>query len=557
MKRRDLLKALPIGAAFAGIPFSVGGFSGRAFGKSPLLSGLLNAQSADGKVLVIINLAGGNDGLNTIIPYHDPLYISNRQKIGFTTPGETAMLDGFKLRDTGLAINPNMDTSATSGNAAMLKLFNAGKLAVVQNVGYSNPSLSHFRSTDIWNTSSDSSVILSTGWAGRFLETVDTNYPADVKPGDDPLAIQIGPALNPVFQGSRIGMGLSVVDPSTYSAAAAYNDDPVPQTNAGAELDYVRSILIQSDIYGSRFKSLFPSKPANKYPTGNPLAQQLQKVAWCISRGMTTKVYFVNMGGFDTHVQQNSKNATAGQGLLLNYLAEAISVFQKDLETLKIDDKVVGMTYSEFGRRVNDNDSFGTDHGTCAPQFLFGTPIAGEVYGDNPDLSNLDSNADLIWKHDFRQLYASVLADWFGLDKNVRKGILNDTSTNERFLFDFKVNGSGKSQSLFKNPARPSGVSASGAAVANFQLEQNYPNPFGPSSLGQATQIRFSLAQTSSVTLEVFDSRGALVASLLNTRLGRGAHETIFSGKGLNSGTYYYRLGVDNSVVTKTMTLIK
>src|SRR2546421_4481401 len=136
---------------------------------------------------------------------------------------------------------------------------------------------------------------------------------------------------------------------------------------------------------------------------------------------MKTKVYFVQISGFDTHINQNSKDTSAGQGALLLQLGQAIAAFQADLEAFGIADRVIGMTYSEFGRRVNENGSSGTDHGTCAPQFVFGSQVNGEVYSTNPDLGTLDSNADLIMKIDFRQMYASVLGDWFGASDAMRQ----------------------------------------------------------------------------------------------------------------------------------------
>lgn len=544
MKRRDLLKALPLGMAAAAVPFSFGGFAGRAFGKSPLLSALTNTLSTNSdRVLVLINLQGGNDGLNTIIPFNDPLYATNRPDIGFTA----SALANHKIRPD-LAINPNMDFS---GGPQLLKMFNEGKLAIMQNVGYADPNRSHFRSTDIWNTASDSNVIVTTGWVGRYLESLAPNYPIGVAKGDDPLAIEIGTALSPVFQGSQAEMGLAITDPSKFTAASSYSDDPVPNTPAGAELDFIRSILLQSDVYGDRFKSLFPSTPqsAVSYNSANPLATQLQKVAWCIGKGMSTKVYFVSLGSFDTHINQYSDaRDTTGQGQLLYWLADAISTFQADLEKMGVADRVIGMTYSEFGRRVEQNASKGTDHGTCAPQFVFGTQVNGDLYGAAPNLSDLDANGDLKWQTDFRQLYTAILGDWFGLDQSLQKSILFDSTNGHRFLSQFQVNGSSKVQGLIRTPA-----DAVAAAAANsFVLHQNYPNPFNPS-----TTIRFALAESAFVRLEVYDGRGSLVRTLVQERLGRGEHRAMFDASGLTSGVYYYRLEAGHTVQTKAMELLK
>jgi uncharacterized protein (DUF1501 family) len=544
MKRRDFIKQSVAGVAAAGVlPLAIGGMPGRAFAHNPFYDAITNAASDSDRILVLINLEGGNDGLNTVIPFEDPIYTTKRPNTGFLSAGEQTILrNEFKLRD-GVALNSVMDYRASAGQKQMMKLWKDGKLAVVNNVGYADPNRSHFRSTDIWNTASDSKVILTTGWIGRYLQTQFPEYPLDVKPGDDPVAIQIGAALNPVFQSGRGGMGLAVLDPSKYNAASAYEDDAPPDTASGAELSYVRSVLLQSDLYGDRFKTLTPTNKV-PYPTNNRLADQLKRVAWCINAGFKTRVYFVTLNGFDTHVQQNSKDATAGHGMLLSLLSGAIAAFQSDLEAMGQAERVIGMTYSEFGRRVDDNDSNGTDHGTCAPQFLFGNQINGELYGAMPNLSDLDENLDLKWQVDFRQLYANILGDWFGVSEPLRKAILDEKS----FTFNVPVNGSSKIQSLIKTPL--SGVVAEERQIA--ELTANYPNPFI-----DHTRITFALSEAALVSLDVYDSRGAKVRTLVNGKLGRGPHEASLDAMGLASGTYYCRLEADGKVQTRAIVLAK
>lgn len=553
MKRRDFIKHLPIGVAAASIPVAFPGFTATAFGRNPLLDALLNAQAETNRVLVLINLSGGNDGLNTCIPFQDPLYDQNRPKVGYISPLEKATLQNYLLRPD-MALNPQMDTP--SNQSKVMKLWKDGKFGIVQNVGYNNGNRSHFRSTDIWNTASDSNLIVSTGWVGRYLENERPNYPADVLPNEDPLAMSIDFTPPLTFQGSKSMMGVAVDDPSKYNPAFLYEDNVPPANNYGDELGYVRNVLIQSDIYGDRFKNLFPSTPTNNvsYPTGNRLAQQLKKVAWCISKGMKTRVYFVSQAGYDTHVQQESKVPDAGQGLLLFQLAEAISLFQQDIEAFGVADRVIGMTYSEFGRRVHDNDSAGTDHGTAAPQFFFGNEINGELYGDHPKLaiSDLDQYQDLKPQYDFRQLFAAVLTDWFGASANLRKAVLNkpEFSTQADFDFRFPVNGSGEMKSLITNPA--AGVTSTREEDRIFVLDQNYPNP-----VRSETTIVFRLSQSADVRLEVFDSRGELMATPVASRLGRGEHPIAFDARRLANGTYFYRLDVNGMVETKSMKVVR
>jgi hypothetical protein len=229
---------------------------------------------------------------------------------------------------------------------------------------------------------------------------------------------------------------------------------------------------------------------------------------------------------------------------LLNLLSSAIASFQADLEAMGVAERVIGMTYSEFGRRVDDNDSNGTDHGTCAPQFLFGNQINGELYGAMPNLADLDENLDLKWQVDFRQLYANVLGDWFGVSEPLRKAILDDKS----FTFDVPVNGTTKVQSLIKSPLK----SVAPAERHIAELQANYPNPFI-----DHTKINFALSESAAVLLEVYDSRGAKVRTLVSGKLGRGPHEATLDAMGLGSGTYYCRLEADGKVQTRAIVLAK
>jgi len=561
MKRRDFIKTLPLGVAAASIPFTVGGlFSGKAFGRSPQLDALLNTQADTNKVLVIINLQGGNDGLNTVIPFQDSNYDKQRPDIGYIK--DKNVLTPYQLRGD-LALNPPLGTD-------FYNMFHDGKLAVIQNVGYADPNRSHFRATDIWNSASDSETVVFTGWMGRYLELQAPNYPQSIQPGDDPLAIAIDYSTTLIFQGGKSVMASAIIDPSKYNPAINYTDDTPPNTNAGAELGFVRAVLTASDAYGKRFKEVFATSDSTKntvaYPSGNPLAVQLQKVAWCINAGLKTRVYFVTLGGFDTHVSQNTKDPTVGQGLLHKNLGEAISLFQKDLENMNLADNVIGMTYSEFGRRVNQNGSFGTDHGTAAPMFLFGKSVNGELYGNTPYLNPYDPNhpndpttldlyGDLRWQFDFRQVYAALLTQWFGADDVLRKAILNkpeftQTSdfTDPRLGFRFPINGTNNWQNLLGTPE----LGAPKAQNLPFALYQNQPNPFTG-----VTTMQFALSEAGKVLLEVFDRRGSLVATAANGYYSRGTNQVIFDGRNLASGTYYCRLEVGGNAQTKQMMLVK
>jgi hypothetical protein len=264
---------------------------------------------------------------------------------------------------------------------------------------------------------------------------------------------------------------------------------------------------------------------------------------------MKTKVYFAQIASFDTHVNQNATDRSTGQGYLLGQLADAIAAFQADIEAFGMQDRVIGMTYSEFGRRVQQNDSMGTDHGTCAPQFLFGSGINGEVYSSNPDLTDLDSNADLKWKIDFRQLYSAVLGDWFGLSEPMRKALLLDSTSADRFAPTLPVNNSATIQSLIRTPLRSV---ASPKTSSKFIFDQIHPNPFHTS-----TTIQFALTERMPVSLEVFNTRGEQIALIVNESLGRGQHLYSFSAAALPSGTYLCRLSVGGEIEVRQMSVLK
>ncbi|MBS1903691.1 MAG: DUF1501 domain-containing protein [Bacteroidetes bacterium] len=556
MKRRDFVKHIPLGLAAASVPFSIGGLAGRAFGKSSLLDAILNSQTDTDRVLVIINLQGGNDGLNTVIPFQDQVYYDSRKEVGFLYT-EKNLLTPFQL-SSSMALNPSMSIK-TDGKTATnyFDLWSSGKLAVIQNVGYANPDRSHFRATDIWNSASDSNLVVSTGWVARYLQ----DQRASLDPNDPP-AISIGSATTLLFQGDTAVESIAISDPSNYTSATDYADDPFPSSNYGTELSYVHEILKQSDVYGKRFTDLFnktthPNATKNTvaYNANNPLAVQLQKVAWCINAGLKTRVYFVQQGGYDTHVNQNTKDPTiTGQGYLLSQLAEAIATFQKDIENMGYADRVVGMTYSEFGRRVIPNGSHGTDHGTAAPMFVFGAGINGGLYGDNPNLTTsgvrpLDIYGDLTAQFDFRQVYAALLTQWFGANDAFRKAVLNQSAftKTDDFTLQFPLNGVGTMQNLIKNPVD----AVSRLSSPQFILHQNYPNP-----VRETTEIGFDLAAGTRVLLELFDARGEHVATLSDGYHGAGSYRVMFDAGRLSSGTYYYRLDAGGMVETKSMTII-
>ncbi len=539
MKRRDFLKALPIGAAATAIPFWLGNARANAFLKTPMLSALTNASLPIDRALVIIFMEGGNDGLKTLIPFENSDYDKLRKNTGFVSAAEKASLT-FKVRDD-LAFNPSFNP--------LEPLWKEGKMAIVQNLGMSNPDLSHFRATDVWNSASDTDLLISSGWAARYLETLYPNYPS-VLPSD-PIAISMGDLQSSIFQGKSDKLDIMVQDPRTFSSSGQHTGGIFPSTYGGEELRFVEDLIDVSNSYSARFQKIFPQFAVNKVPyPDNSLAVNLQRIAWCIAGGIQTPIYFTYLRGFDTHFSQYSKDPTvSGHGQLLKYVAEAVYSFQRDLEALGIADKVLTMTYSEFGRRVFENGNWasGTDHGTTAPHFLFGTNVNGELYGHHPELINLDKDNNPFNEFEFRQLYASVLGDWFGVDETLRTSILSPGRNHDPFAVQFPVNGSSVRQSLILSPQ-----SKVVSQQESFKLLPAIPNPFR-----DETTIRFRLPDRKNILLEIFDAQGKQITTLLNTSLGAGVQEAKLSGKNLPAGSYYFKLQIGKDIQTGKIVCIK
>src|SRR5579883_898563 len=365
MKRRDFLKnGLKIGVAANALPVMLGGMPVRALGRSPLRSALESSLSSNNNALVIIQLQGGNDGLNCLVPFGDPNYAALRPTLGLSSSSLTAPLPDHNT----LAFHSGMD--------GFLQLYSAGKMAILQNVGYSNPSLSHFRGTDIWNTATDSNVFASTGWIGRLLLEQNPGFPQTLPP--QPLALQFGSGLSNLFLSKNGGMGIAIsrVPSPGDLRTSLHNYDAIPQnpTTQYNELAYVRIIQEETEVYTKNIIQRNVTTNKVTYPTSN-LATQLASIAQLIASGFQTKIYLVTQGSYDTH--SNELNA---QGQLLTDLSAAVAAFQQDIEAFGVADQVAIMTYSEFGRRPKENGS-GTDHGTAAPHFVIGTQVKGMVYG--------------------------------------------------------------------------------------------------------------------------------------------------------------------------------
>jgi uncharacterized protein (DUF1501 family) len=355
-------------------------------------------QSTD-KTLVVIQLSGGNDGLNTVVPYRNDIYYKARPNIAI--PSEKVL----KLNDE-VGLNPAMES--------LRGLYDNGLVNIINNVGYPNPDRSHFRSMDIWQTASDSTEYLNTGWIGRYLDAkcVGNCVPYQALEIDDTLSLSM--------KGAKV-KALSVQDPEKlYKQVSANFINKVAQNKAVNEHDnvaYLYKTLAETAssaefLHTKQHAAQKIYKSTNQYPQGE-LGQRLKTISELIVSGMPTNIYYVSISGFDTHFNQVNQQ----ERLLKNY-ADSLSVFVNDLKKNNKFKDVAIMTFSEFGRRVKQNASGGTDHGTANNVFLISDNLKRpKVLNEAPNLTDLD-DGDLKFSIDFRQIYASLLQDWLKTSDN-------------------------------------------------------------------------------------------------------------------------------------------
>ncbi|HZX58369.1 MAG TPA: DUF1501 domain-containing protein [Mucilaginibacter sp.] len=385
MRRRDFLKNTALASGAFLIP---------AFLKP--LEALAKSDVTGYKNLVIIQLSGGNDGLNTFIPYGNDIYYQKRSTIAIS------QADIIKLNDMQ-GFNPSL--------SALKEIYDQGWMSIINSVGYPNPDRSHFRSMDIWQTASDSNQFLSTGWIGRYL---DSNCQTCQNPY---AAIEVDDTLSLAMKGAT-KKGIAVQDPNKlyqetrepfFKDLVHDNREHLNEDNLG----YLYKTMIET--YSSADYIQQTSKTYNvsaQYPA-TQLGNQLKTVSKFINSGLNTRVYYVSLSGFDTHVGQQNQQARQ-----LQVYGDAVAAFVKDLkQSGKLDDTLV-MTFSEFGRRVEQNASNGTDHGTANNIMLFGGKLkkAG-IFNDAPNLTDLDSG-DLKYQVDFRDVYATVLDKWLDINNS-------------------------------------------------------------------------------------------------------------------------------------------
>ncbi len=389
---------------------------GVASAMAQALDGSRVAQTATDRTLIVVQMAGGNDGLNTVVPYTDPLYIKMRPTLGIAQSKVLTL-------DTRLGLHPNL--------APLKKLWDAGHLAVVEGVGYPNQSLSHFQAMDIWQTL-DLSGDGSEGWLGKLVAGLVDQQGHPFKSLD--IGVQTAQALQSITTQvptvANVKSYAIVPDPADKDGGNGrlqalmnlYNS--YPKTAPYAALLDTTALSAQD---GSRQLRQADATyhPAVTYPNG-PFAAGLKILAEAIVQDLGLRVGYVTLGGFDTHANEQETHDA-----LMTTLANGLSAFYNDLAGHGKAENVVIMTWSEFGRRVEENGSQGTDHGTAAPLFVLGTPINKGIFGEPPSLSSLDQNGNMKYTVDFRSVYATVLDRWMGASS---KDVLGADYGSQNFL---------------------------------------------------------------------------------------------------------------------------
>ncbi len=365
-------------------------------------AGLLTGGQGDAlkkNILVVVQLSGGNDGLGTVVPYTDPTYFSSRPTIA-PKPDEILKLTG------SVGLHPAMK--------GFKGLYDNGHMAIMQGVGYPNPNRSHFRSMEIWQTARPD-VKEPTGWLGRYLDDDDDDEENTLR------AINIGNFVpRTLWTETTLVPSITNVESYQFRTDGRFLGDPSAQIDTihhlcehaehGPAEEYVSAAAIDAFASSDLLKTAVGRYQTSVQYGNNPFAEGLKLIAQVIAADLGTRIFYISLGGFDTHSTQAARH-----GELLTMLDEGVSTFYNDLEKMGKADQVAMMSFSEFGRRVHENGSAGTDHGTSLPMFLIGGNIKGGIYGNNPDLTTLDQG-DLRMQTDFRSVYASVIRHWLGAD---------------------------------------------------------------------------------------------------------------------------------------------
>jgi uncharacterized protein (DUF1501 family) len=518
LNRRDFIRLSSIAAA--SLPIALSGFEIFANDRPTNYQFL----EENNNILVLVQLQGGNDGLNTVFNANQ---YDNLQSVR----------SNIIIPETEL-LTVNDVTRFHPAMVGFKNIWDKEKLSVVQNVGYPNQNRSHFRSSDIWNSASDANDFISSGWIGRFFEENHSSFPGDYpnENNPDPFAITIGRIVSETCQGNVANFSMALPDPDNPGTALASNTGNIPDNCYGNALNFVNETIKQTNAYAGVIKKAadLGNNLSSKYDSSD-LSEKLKNVAKLISGGLKTKVYIVQIGGFDNHDNQvvAGETKTGKHADLLQELSTAIQAFQEDLELLNIDKKVIGMTYSEFGRRIRSNAGLGTDHGTAAPLFVFGSCANTIILGDAPEIdTQVDDKEGVQMQYDFRNIYSTILTDWLGATKQASTSVLFDQ-------FD--------ALPLFKEGCSAA-LSADNFLLDSYELKV-YPNP-----VIHKLNIVF-VGNNELVKITLYNSIGAVVKEITHKKYSHLQHTIHTDVQNLPKGNYF--IHYQSKGVSKTKKLLK
>lgn len=479
-------------------------------------------------ILVVVQLFGGNDGINTITPYEwDKYYTLYRPNLHIPEKAVTPI-----SKDLGMAMHPNLKNGVKEG---MLGLYKSGKLSIMSGIGYNNPNYSHFRSTDIWLSGiipSNDSTPLKSGWMGRYFD----KYATSLRPVD-PYCIQIGDNPSLMFLGETSEKAIVLQNADDFYNQAKSVEANKVEANGGEffkqEFSYINELGTQVNSYSTVIKKAFDKGRNLETYTSKPLSDQLKLVARLIDGGLKTKVYFVELTGFDTHSTQGGLDGLHSR--LLGEVSEAISSFQSDIEKMGHAKKVLGITASEFGRRPYENGSLGTDHGTANIQFAFGENVRPEIIGPHFAFLTFIDHQNLNFITDFRSIYFEIMVTWFGQSVAYAEKVLGS-----KFAYINSVGfikGTTPDKTLPPPPPIPkadpnSSDPGNPLSPSNLILDQDkfliYPNPV----VGNAAFLNMTLYLPAKVTISQSTMDGKMMGTLHQKNYRAGLHNVFLDLKG-------------------------
>jgi uncharacterized protein (DUF1501 family) len=580
MKRRSFLKNISLAA---GSHFLINGVAVQAIQANNKLIKFARMSKND-KVLVILQLHGGNDGLNAVIPINQYNYYYNlRPNLAISESGarKYIRLDNTLPDKQAIGLHPDL--------TGMKSLYDSGRMAIIQNVGYEYMNGSHFKGRDIWFGGGGYNDPITSGWIGRYLE-MEFTANGEKFPDDFPYNSEMKDPLALEFSGGDVSLGfqtettiptaVAISDPEGFfglvSSLDGYKDkegvDPrgIPPTTIfdptkpagtnslyGEELNWILGIEKGTDKYAERLRDVYRKGDATnsgvtypvQYPyanSKNPISGALEIVSKLIAGGCQTKVYMIRMGGFDTHVQQveSYDNSLGKHAAMIYHISSAMKAFQDDLKARNIDNKVLTVTMSEFGRRAEANNSYGSDHGTVAPMFVFGSQVNPGVIGDNTDLKDLttrnggnlidynDRTNNIVHVIDYRIVFNTILQKWFDVEvqkiptvfPTLKQSVTNGLIDSDVYdIIPLLRNGSITALDNFMN--------------RRFRLNDVYPNP-----VAQTANFNFYIDNPAHVEFGLYDMKGRLVKWIVNERKGYGEHTVMADLSNIPAGNYIYKI---------------